>query len=535
MAGSRGAAKKHASKGGKGSLSRGHLGAVIVALIVLALAFSACSGGEDETSGDLAVTPASSEQTAVEGSESGQPQTSTADTSNVKKRGSSQEKEQVESTAALSEDDETSAAEADDNEELDGGEQKDAESTDDKSTTDITESEPEELAEPDDLSAAAAVDEEAEDSAGLEPEPGVEGTLLVYFLDVGQGDSEFLVLPDGKTVLIDAGDEQAGDAIAARIQSLGYGQIDYLVATNAEPDHIGGMQTVLWSDVYIGQVVVPAVANNTEAFDQLLNAAQVVNKQVVTAVSGLVLDEGEGLKVEVLSPGADVGYEDAADESVVIKVTWGRTVFLFASDASRQTIGDLDVGDVDVLKVAGHGAGEGTDGWGFDDMGASVAVIEVGANNEQGYPATETVDALEASGAQVWRTDVNGTVVVESDGAAVTVWSLRDEEERLAAEAAEQAAQAEAAAQAEVERQAAEQVAAQAEAERQAAEAAAAQAVEQPAEPAASTMTYVLNTESKKFHKPSCKSLPTKNRWDYEGTRDEVIAMGYQPCKKCNP
>lgn len=374
--------------------------------------------------------------------------------------------------------------------------------------------------------ALAAVPQASADTADTQDDQG--GLLTAHYLNVGQGDSEFVVFPDGKTMLIDAGESWAGDAVVDYIQNtLGYDRIDYLVATHPHSDHIGGMKAVLWSPIFIDQVFAPEVANDTETFYGFLDAVQAVGKQITSATAGLVLDEADGLRVEVLSPSVDASYEDLNDWSAVVRVTWGSTSFLFTGDASYQVIDSLNVGHVDVLKVGHHGSDTSTSIPTLEALSPSVAVIEVGWGNDYGHPTQETLDELSYCGAQVWRTDADGNVIVQSDGTAVWAYSADTwATEPVSAEqieqrrVAEEQARAEEAARAQAEADAAAQEAAQAQAQ---AEVAQSQNI--------GDVVYITKT-GEKYHRAGCSSL---RKSCIEISRSDAIARGYEPCKKCNP
>ena len=374
---------------------------------------------------------------------------------------------------------------------------------------------------------AGALAEEAQGgAAGADVAAGQEqpATLKAYFLDVGQGDSEFVMLPDGKTMLIDAGEQEYGASVISFVQdTLGLDRIDYLVVTHPHADHIGGLPAVLYSPIYIDQVVAPEVSNDTETFEAFLDAVDATGKQITPAEAGLVLDEADGLRVEVLSPAAGDAPDDANDASAVIKVTWGTTSFLFTGDASYKVVSGANPGHVDVLKVGHHGSNTATSVPLLEKLTPSVAVIEVGWGNSYGHPTTETLDELASCGVQTWRTDMDGTVEVDSDGTTVAAHALATgATEPAGPDAAAARTQADAEAQA----QAAAQEQAQAEA---AAQAPAAQ--EQPAgQGADATETVYVTKTGKKYHHAGCQYL---KKSQIPISLEEAVAQGYTPCSKC--
>lgn len=265
--------------------------------------------------------------------------------------------------------------------------------------------------------AASAATEPAETSA-----PQASGTLQVHYIDVGQGDSEFIELPDGKTLLIDAGPTDAGQSVVSLVKSLGYSRIDYVLASHPHADHIGGMVSVL-SSFEVGQVWAPHVSNNTLTFERFLDAVSNKGLSIETACAGKQICSGDGYSVDIYSPAADCSADDLNDWSAVTEITYGSTSFLFPGDASASVVSSLGVGHVDVLKVAHHGSKKGTTKRLVASLSPEYAIISVGADNDYGHPTQAALDAL--SDVTLFRTDQNGTVTATSDGSNVSVSSER--------------------------------------------------------------------------------------------------------------
>ena len=254
-----------------------------------------------------------------------------------------------------------------------------------------------------------------------------EGTLTVRFLDVGQGDSELVELPDGKLMLIDAGTQDAGPAVVRSIRDLGRTRIDYLVATHPHADHIGGMAEVL-RDFDVGEVWAPAVAANTRTFEAFLDAVEDKGLTIRAGSRGkdIVAPGTASYDVQILGPSDSLSSEDLNDYSLVIRVRFGSTSFLFTGDAPADEIRADAREHVDVLKVAHHGSDTGTDATLAALLSPRIAVISYGIDNDYGHPTQDVLDALAASGAQVLGTGAGGTVTVTSDGTDVTATSERE-------------------------------------------------------------------------------------------------------------
>lgn len=346
-----------------------------------------------------------------------------------------------------------------------------------------------------------------------------EGTLKVHFIDVGQGDSEFLELPDGKTMLIDAGEAEEGSNVVSYVKSLGYSDIDYLVATHPHSDHIGGIPSVL-SSFDVEEVWAPKVEHTTDAYEEFLDAVADEGLSITAAEAGKTVYDANGCKIDVLSPGSGASYEDLNDWSAILELTFGDDSALFTGDAGSSVISDAEPGDIDLLKVSHHGSETGTDAGVVSETTPEFAVISCGTGNSYGHPHQEALDAL--SSVQVYRTDNNGTIVATSEGDGFSF------ETRVTKPRAE--AQAEAGAKAQAEAQAQAEAEAKAKAEAEAAAAAAAASAAQ--DTGSADVTVYITNSGEKYHAGGCRYL-SKSKIPI--SLSEAQAQGYAPCKVCNP
>ncbi|OPX88491.1 MAG: ComEC family competence protein [Pelotomaculum sp. PtaB.Bin104] len=252
--------------------------------------------------------------------------------------------------------------------------------------------------------------------------PG-SGELKVHFIDVGQADCIFIQLPNAQNLLIDAGNNDDGQAVVDYLSQSGVSQIDYLVGTHPHEDHIGGMDTV-FNTFNTGKVYLPKATNNTRTFEDVLKAIKARGLTVTPAKAGVQLVASEGLSAVMLAPNA-ASYEDLNNYSAVVKVSFGQVSFLFTGDAEEKSEMEMLAGSgaatlkADVLKVGHHGSHTSTSPAFLRAVSPQYAVISAGAGNDYGHPHREILQRL--SGIKVYRTDLDGTVVFTTNGQAVNV------------------------------------------------------------------------------------------------------------------
>lgn len=253
------------------------------------------------------------------------------------------------------------------------------------------------------------------------------GKLQVWFLDVGQADASLIRLPNGKTILIDAGESDGGEMILNFLKEQEISKIDYLVATHPHSDHIGGMRKVV-EGTKIGKVYMPEVETNTTTYEKLLLAIAEKGRTVRNAKAGAVLFNEEGMRAEFVSPlPGEAKADDLNNASACLKLTYGKTSFLFMGDAEIPAEDKITM-DVkaDVIKVGHHGS-DTSSGMGFvNRVQAKIAVISVGKGNDYGHPMASVINRWKKSGAEVWRTDRSGTVYVVSNGKKCEAFAWKD-------------------------------------------------------------------------------------------------------------
>lgn len=257
-----------------------------------------------------------------------------------------------------------------------------------------------------------------------EKTPLPDGDLQITVIDVGNADS-ILIQSDGQAMLIDAGERGDGDEVLAALEDNGVTALDHVIATHADSDHIGGMKTVLEGievKNYIMSFMPKGYTPDTKTYTDLLETIDELNIQLTEAAVGQSFVLGEAT-VDILGPAED--FEDNNDQSVICKVTFGEKKFLFMGDAETaaeqallETAADLSA---DVLKVGHHGSNTSTGEELLDRVDPSIALITCGADNSYGHPDAEVLERLKDADVEIYRCDVNGTIILRSDGKTVEV------------------------------------------------------------------------------------------------------------------
>lgn len=260
-------------------------------------------------------------------------------------------------------------------------------------------------------------------STGTQYDSGAGDRLKVHFVDVGQADCILIQTPDGKNILIDAGNNEDGVKVLSYLRSNNVQKVDVLVGTHPHEDHIGSMDLVI-KNFDIGKIYMPRVSSNTKTFRDVLSAIKEKGLKVSAASGGVSLDAGSRVKAEMLAPNSST-YEDINNYSAVIKLSYGDTAFLFAGDAEKISEQEMLSAKynlkADVLKVGHHGSSSSTSSAFLKAVSPKYAVISVGKDNDYGHPSQHTLDKLADAGIQVLRTDQSGTIIMTSDGKTITV------------------------------------------------------------------------------------------------------------------
>ncbi len=256
---------------------------------------------------------------------------------------------------------------------------------------------------------------------GLRAPSFTSAEVSVHYIDVGQGDSTLIISGD-RTVLIDAGDRNCGSTVAAYLDSQKVDHIDYLIATHPHTDHTGGIDKVL-ERFDTGTVLIPHFSTAGQSEDDLyawrvFNRVLEENEADVMEVSpGTELDLGVS-KLMILAPYGV--YEDINNYSVVAELVHEDNTFLFTGDAEKESEAEmLEHGvleDIDVLKAGHHGSSSSSGGEFLEIVKPEYAVVSCGAGNTYDHPSESVMKRFGESGVQVFRTDLQGTVIAESDG-----------------------------------------------------------------------------------------------------------------------
>ena len=339
------------------------------------------------------------------------------------------------------------------------------------------------------------------------PVPAKTGSFKLHMLDVGQGLS-ILMENDGHYAIYDGGGRSRSSFVVSYLQKHGVKNLDYVVASHFDEDHISGLVGAL--NVFgVSTVLCPDYEADTDIFASFDDAAEASGAEILHPEMGDSFDFA-GAEIEVVGP---VSYDEEKenDRSVAIKVSYGKTSFLMCGDTEEEAEGHLlDAGadlQADVLVVSHHGSNSSTSSKFLKAVNPPVALISCGKDNSYGHPGQKTLDRLREAGCEMYRTDRQGTVVCTSNGKKLKFdtdpcedWTTNKKGEGTETQRTE---------------------------------------TETPvASSTGGSGAYVCNENSKKFHLESCESvakMAEKNKRYATESREELIREGYSPCQNCNP
>lgn len=355
----------------------------------------------------------------------------------------------------------------------------------------------------------ASVSQSAKSSSGEQKE-----LLTVTFLDVGQGDASVLQC-GGQTMMIDGGKAKASSYIYSWLKKNQISYLDVMVATHTDADHIGGLPGAL-NYAKVGTAYCPVTSGTTKTFQSFVKYLKKQGKSITVPEAGDEFSLG-GAQVRILGP-TDPQAE-GNNSSIVLKVTFGDTSFLFTGDAEREEEQELLESGYDlestVLKVGHHGSDTSTSYLFLRTVNPQYAVISVGADNTYGHPTEAVLSRLRDADVKTCRTDLQGTITAVSDGKKVTFQTERNADINTLGNAGpgqkDETGQK---------------------------NKAVSSAGKAAASDSSAEKTYVLNTNTHKFHDPDCSSvsqMKEKNKRIVTESRDQIIADGYDPCGRCHP
>ena len=261
-----------------------------------------------------------------------------------------------------------------------------------------------------------------------------EHAFSMHVIDIGQGDA-ILLAKDGTYALIDAGEtmspsaRESRSAIFAYLDSLGVKKLEFLLITHQDYDHIGSAKDVL-ATYDVGVVYDNGVEHTSATYEKLLQYISDENVSYSLVREGDVIPSPwNGVKIEILSPPHDLimtgSSPDINENSIVLNVTYGNVSFILTGDAGKKAeTYILSTGttiDADILKAGHHGSSTSSTDAFLKAVSPNVIVMSLGADNEYGHPHIEALTRFAKYTDHIYRTDLDGDVVVTTDGSVYSV------------------------------------------------------------------------------------------------------------------
>ena len=250
----------------------------------------------------------------------------------------------------------------------------------------------------------------------------INNDLEIHFLDVGEADC-ILISSNGEYALIDAGNTIDGNKIVKYFESLGIKDFKYLFGTHAHEDHIGGLANVIYN-FNIETVYMPNVSSDYKSYHNVIKALNKKNLELNNPINDEEYKLGEST-LKIIYNGEN--EEDINNSSLIIKLIYKNKSFLFTGDTTKEVedkILDKDINS-NLLKVSHHGSNDASSANFLVRVHPKYAVISVGKDNDYYHPHQVTIDKLERLETKVYRTDLDGTIIVKSDGENINIETIK--------------------------------------------------------------------------------------------------------------
>lgn len=254
-----------------------------------------------------------------------------------------------------------------------------------------------------------------------------ESFLKVHFIDVGQGDATLIqqINQDNTyNMLIDAGNNGDGGYLVEYLKDQGVKTLDYIIGTHPHSDHIGGLDDVI-KGFQVGAIIMPKVMANTRTFEEVMEAVSDKGLSITSPVPGTSYPLGEA-EFTILAPNSD-DYASLNDYSIANRIVFGSNSFIFTGDAEalseEEILNNFNKRDLasDVFKLAHHGSSTSNTEDFLEAINPSYGIISCGQDNSYGHPHREIMAQLKARNILVFRTDLHGTIVINSDGKDISI------------------------------------------------------------------------------------------------------------------
>ena len=319
------------------------------------------------------------------------------------------------------------------------------------------------------------------------------GNCEVHYIDVGQADA-ILIRCGIHSMLIDGGNAEDSSLIVAYLKKYNITYLDDVVCTHAHEDHVGGLSGAL-NQAMAGAVYAPVASCDSAAFRSFLKYTAAQGLAVTRPTAGSTFSLG-GAQLQVIAP-QRTDYTEVNDTSIVLRMTYGSTSFLFTGDAGTESEKDMLASGLPlqstVLKVGHHGSDSATSYAFLRAVAPQDAVISVGTGNTYGHPTEAVLSRLRDAGVTLYRTDLQGTIIASSDGSAVTFTTEKNASAQTNPTAVNGSGQN------------------------------------------SQEIACIGNVNSHVFNRPTCSSLPLEKNQILFSSRQAAVEAGYTPCGVCNP